>query len=178
MATDHHDKPGPPPGDGSQTHPLEPRRPEVPEHAQPKSMESHPAALPETHEHTVAHEESDVNIRAIVTFVVILFVIGAVVHVALWGLMAMYANQSSKADPAVSPLAIPSGTLPPEPRLLTDEPAALQQVRDEEEAQLKNLEAGKQSVIGKLPARGGTTPPSQTPARGMSRMDTSSGRKQ
>lgn len=159
-------------------HPLEPKRPEVPESAQPKSIESHPGAVPEPEDHTVAHEESDVNIRAIVTFVIVLFVVGAVIHVGLLGLMAMYARQSTQADPAVSPLAIPAGTLPPEPRLLTDEPAALRQVRDEEEALLKNLDAGKQAVVGTLPARAGVQPPSETPARSMSRMDTSSGRRQ
>jgi hypothetical protein len=177
MATDPRDKHIPPPGDDG-THPLEPTRPEVPEHAQPKSMQSHPGAVPETDDHVVAHEESDVNIRAIATFIIVLFVSGAVISVALVGLMGFYAQRSTEADPAVSPLAIPAGTLPPEPRLLTDEPAALRQVHAEEEPLLKNIDAAKQSVVGKLPARAGTTAPTQSPARGMSRMDTSSGRRQ
>jgi hypothetical protein len=177
MATNHRDHDDPA-ADGSGTHPLAPTRPEVPESAQPKSVESHPGAVPEPEGHAVAHEESDVNVRAIVTFVVLLFVIGAVIHVAVLGLMSMYARQSTNADPAISPLAIPAGTLPPEPRLLTDEPAALRQVRREEEALLKNLDAGKQSVIGTLPARAGTTAPAQTQGRAAARMDTSSGRRQ
>jgi hypothetical protein len=177
MATDPNDKHVPPPGDPG-THPLAPTRPEVPEHAQPKSMQSHPGAVPETEDHVVAHEESDVNIRAIATFIIVLFGAGAVISAALVGLMAVYADRSTQADPAVSPLAVPAGTLPPEPRLLTDEPGALRQVRSEEEAQLAHIEEAKQSVVGKLPARAGTTAPAQSPARGMSRMDTSSGRRQ
>jgi hypothetical protein len=90
----------------------------------------------------------------------------------------LYARQAVAADPPVSPLAIPAGTPPPEPRLLTDEPAALQRVRDEEAPLLKGIDAAKQSVVGKLPARAGTTPPAESPARAAARMDTSSGRRQ
>jgi hypothetical protein len=171
--------------DTERDHPLKPTRPEVPEHEQPKSMESHPAPLggeerPDDFEHdaTVAHEETDVNVRAIVTFVIVLFAFGAVISVGLRGLMAFYAQQAAAADPAVSPLAVPAGTQPPEPRLLTNEPAALQRAREEEEPLLKTIDAAKQSVVGKLPARAGANAPTQLPARGAARMDTSSGRRQ
>ncbi len=169
----HPDAPG-----NSGTHPLEPTRPDVPEGAQPKSMQSHPAHLHDEEGHVAAHEESDVNVRAISTFIIVLFAFGAVISVALLFLMGVYARQATAADPAVSPLAIPSGTPPPEPRLLTDEPGALRRAREEEEPALKNIDAAKQAVVGTLPARAGTEPPSASPARAAARRDTSSGRRQ
>jgi hypothetical protein len=171
--------------DTNHDHPLKPTRPSVRPEEQPRSTQSHPAHAgsadrPDDFEHdaTVAHEESDVNVRAIAAFVIGLFVVGLVIHVALWFLMGLYQQEASTRDPAVTPLAAPSGTLPPEPRLLTNEPAALQQVRQEEDAQLKDIERAKQQVIGALPARQGGTPPGESPARAATRMDTSSGRRQ
>jgi hypothetical protein len=130
------------------------------------------------HDATVAHEQSDVNIRAIAAFVIGLFAIGLVIHLALWFLMGYYQKEAVASDPAVSPLAAPAGTLPPEPRLLTNEPAALQQLHEEEDAQLKNIEQAKRDVLGSLPAREGGKPPSESPGRAATRMDTSSGRRQ
>jgi hypothetical protein len=147
-------------------------------HDTPKSLQSHPAHLHEEDGYVAAHEGTDVNIRAISTFIVVMFTFGAVIFVALLVLMGIYARQATAADPAVSPLAIPSGTLPPEPRLLTDEPGALKRARDEEEPALKDIDAAKQAVVGTLPARAGTPAPAETPARAAARRDTSSGRRQ
>ncbi|MBI2221151.1 MAG: hypothetical protein HYU53_08065 [Acidobacteria bacterium] len=163
---------------GSQTHPLEPTRPDVPDAAQPRSVQSHPGHLHEEDGHVAAHEESDVNIRAIGTFIVVLFTFGAVVCLGLLLLINMYSRQAVAADPAVSPLAVPSGTPPPEPRLLTDEPGALRRALAEDEPTLRNIDAAKQAVVGTLPARAGTAAPKETPGRRASRMDTSSGRRQ
>ncbi|HSL24108.1 MAG TPA: hypothetical protein VK886_21420 [Vicinamibacterales bacterium] len=163
--------------DTDRDHPLQPKRPNVPPEAQPRSAESHPAHVTEPEDHAVAHEESDVNVRAIVIFTLALFVVGAIVHLVLWGLMGMYARQAAAADPAVTPLAAPAGTPPPGPQLLRDEPAALRQLRNEEAPLLKDIERAKQAVVGTLPARaGGQAPP--TPSRSASRMDSSSGRRQ
>jgi hypothetical protein len=171
--------------DTNQDHPLKPTRPSVPPEAQPRSTGSHPGHIQATdgtgsyeHDASVAHEHSDVNVRAIAAFVIGLFTVGLVIHLALWLLMGFYQKEAIASDPAVSPLAAPAGTLPPEPRLLTNEPAALQQVRQEEDAQLKDIDRAKQQVIGVLPARPEGKAPEESPARSASRMDTSSGRKQ
>jgi hypothetical protein len=163
--------------DTNHDHPLKRTRPDVPGHAQPRSMESHPGALPEPDDHAAAHEESDVNIRAIAVFVVGLFVLAAIIHVGLWVLMKVYAQQSTAGDPRVAPLSVPAGTLPPEPRLLTNEPAALQQLHEEEAAALRNIEAAKQAVLEQgLPARADGKPPDATPAQAAAIRDSSSGR--
>lgn len=170
--------------DTNHDHPLQPTRPSVPPEAQPKSTQSHP--LPAAaggvddfeHDATVAHEHSDVNIRAIGAFVIGLFTIGLAIHLGLLGLMGFFQQEAVASDPAISPLAAPSGTLPPEPRLLTNEPAALQQLRDEEDAALTQIERAKGEVVGTLPAREGGKPVTGSPARAATRMDTSSGRRQ
>jgi hypothetical protein len=164
--------------DTNHDHPLNPTRPSVPGHLQPHSTASHPGALPEPEDHTVAHEESDVNVRAIAYFVIGLVVVAAIVHVGLWLLINLYATQSAEADPRVAPLSVPAGTLPPEPRLLTNEPEALQQLRDEEDGLLQTIEAAKQAVLDQgLPARADGTAPELSPAQAGARLDTSSGQK-
>lgn len=168
--------------DTDNDHPLKPSRPSVPEHTQPRSTESHPGYVESVddfeHDATVAHEHSDVNVRAIAAFVIVLFVLGFIIYLAVWLLMGFYQKEAVAADPAVSPLAAPSGTLPPEPRLLTNEPAALQQLRTEEDAQLKAIDQAKREVVGTLPSREGGPAPAESPARAATRMDTSSGRRQ
>lgn len=167
--------------DTNHDHPLKPTRPSVPPEQQPKSTDSHRAHRVTNdleHDETVAHEASDVNVRAIAAFVVGLFMFGALISLFLWFLIGFYQKEAVASDPAITPLAAPSGTLPPEPRLLTNEPAALQQLHEEENAQLKNIDQAKREVVGTLPAREGGKAPSESPARGATRMDTSSGRKQ
>ncbi len=165
--------------DINRDHPLEPTRPRVPPPEQPASLESHPEHLNDfEHDGTVAHEHSDVNVRAIAAFVIGLFIVGFLVAGGLAGLMKLFERQAVSADPAVSPLAAPAGTLPPEPRLLTNEPAALQQLRDEETRELKDIDRAKRDVVGTLPAREGGQAPGESPARAATRQDTSSGRRQ
>ena len=66
-----------------------------------------------------AHEHSDINVRAVLWFVATLVVVAALVHVSMYGLMVVFEHQAAKNDPFVTPLARPSGTLPPDPRLQT-----------------------------------------------------------
>lgn len=96
----------------------------------------------------VAHELGDVNISALAWSMVVMF--GVVLGTA--GLMAVLFNflagQAAARDPKLSPLAMPATTMPPttmaspffggapEPRLMTDEPARLTEVRRAEETQL------------------------------------------
>jgi hypothetical protein len=66
-----------------------------------------------------AHELSDINVRGIVWFVIVLAVTVVVVQVSMWGLFRLFDHVEVVNEPAVSPLATPTGTLPPEPRLQT-----------------------------------------------------------
>lgn len=55
----------------------------------------------------VVHEESDINVRAIIWFVVVLTAICLVINVAMWGLFKGLDYYEDTQDPPVSPLALP-----------------------------------------------------------------------
>ena len=96
----------------------------------------------------VAHEHSDLNITALVWSIVVMF--GVVVGTA--GLMALLfsflESEAKSRDPQLSPLAMPSTTMPktttaspffggaPEPKLMTGEPVRLKEVRTGEQETL------------------------------------------
>jgi hypothetical protein len=66
----------------------------------------------------VTHEESDVNIRAILQFVVGLLIFAAVVHVLMWYMLKFFERRQEKRTPAPAPMALTDKErLPPEPRL-------------------------------------------------------------
>ncbi len=140
----------------------------------------------EHHDHTgepagrpAAHEESDVNVRAIAGFIIALFVIGAIIQIALFGLFGYFGQQAAESDPRVAPVATPAGAPPPEPRLLTNEPLNLEQLRKEEDSELKNIDKAKEAVVNQhLPSRAGGKMPSESWSRELARMGTSSGRRQ
>jgi hypothetical protein len=83
---------------------------------------------------TVQHEESDVDIRAIFGFGIGLFVVGAVVHVAIY-LLFLYFSSGQQANRVRQyPLAAgQENRLPPEPRLQTNPRQDLQDLRAQEE---------------------------------------------
>ena len=89
------------------------------------------------HNEDVAHEHSDINIRTVLLAALALAVVSAVVMVAMWGVFTVLEHQAAANDPHVSPLAMPTGQLPPEPRLQTNEPAGLKKLR---EAEAKTLD--------------------------------------
>ena len=74
-------------------------------------------------EHTdnpaVQHEESDVNIRAILGFALALLVVAIVVHIAIWGLFRYFeaSTARSEAQPTYPLATKQEQRLPPEPRL-------------------------------------------------------------
>jgi hypothetical protein len=84
-----------------------------------------PGTNPDAHPHgdlhnpDVAHESTDISIRGVLWFVVILAVTVIVVQVAMAGLMKVFEHYEAANDSFVSPQAIPAGTLPPDPRLQT-----------------------------------------------------------
>jgi hypothetical protein len=83
----------------------------------------------------VQHEESDVNIRAIFGFGIGLFVVAAVVHVAIYLLFLYFARGQQTANSVRQyPLAAgQENRLPPEPRLQTNPRQDLQDLRAQEE---------------------------------------------
>ena len=100
----------------------------------------------------VAHEHSDVNIRALLMFCLGLVVVTAVVQVAMWGLFVVFERQAVQNDPVLSPLMLPAGELPPEPRLLTDEPANLRQIKSEEQRILQGFGwVDQKSGVARIP---------------------------
>jgi hypothetical protein len=55
------------------------------------------------------HEESDINVRAIVGFVIVLTAIVLAVDVAMFGLFKLLDYMEVKNEPVASPLALPAG---------------------------------------------------------------------
>jgi hypothetical protein len=94
------------------------------------------------HNEDVAHEHTDINIRAIAVFLIGLTAVCVFSAVAMWGVFVVLDRQAAKNDPPLSPLAAPAVEMPATttksptfgnaqqgPRLLTNEPAALREHR-------------------------------------------------
>jgi hypothetical protein len=71
------------------------------------------------HNPDVAHESSDINVRGVIWFIVTLVVVTATVQVAMWVMFRVLNRMEVRNDADVTPLAVPAGQLPPEPRLQT-----------------------------------------------------------
>jgi hypothetical protein len=97
------------------------------------------------HNAEVAHEHGDINVRSVIAFLVGLAVVMIVSMALMWGVFEVLERMAAANDPQISPVAIPAGQLPPEPRLLTNEPEQLQKTRD---AELKALMGGKDEKTG------------------------------
>jgi hypothetical protein len=100
----------------------------------PGTSDQHPHGDLENPE--VAHEEADVDIRAILWFVAILVVTTLSIHVSMWGLFRLFASMEAKNDPALSPLMVPAGQRPPDPQLQTTPWTDLRQYHENEEKRL------------------------------------------
>ena len=100
------------------------------------------------HNEDVAHEHVDVNISALVWSMVVMFGVVAGTAVLMLLLFNFLASQAKARDPKLSPLAMPSTAMPPtttaspffggapEPKLMTDEPKRLNEVRTSEQSLL------------------------------------------
>ena len=99
----------------------------------------------------VAHERSDVNIRAILMFAVGLIVVTAVVQLLMWGMFRWLDESARENDPQLSPLAERAPDMPKttidspafghargDSRLLTNEPLALERLRGSEAKRLEH----------------------------------------
>jgi hypothetical protein len=66
----------------------------------------------------VTHETSDINVRGVLTFVVVLTIATIVISIGMWLLFAYFSRQQAK-EPGPGPMALreKKDRLPPEPRL-------------------------------------------------------------
>jgi hypothetical protein len=90
------------------------------------------------HAEQIPVEGDGVSYSGIAWFVVILTVTTVFCQLLVWGMFEFMQSREDKRDPARSIVAAPTGTLPPTPNLLTDEPANLKHFRDAEKAALES----------------------------------------
>ena len=122
----------------------------------------------ELHNDDVAHEHSDVDIRALLMYGLGMFVIIGIVHGLMWLLFGFLERQALANDPKVSPLSVPAAQMPANtvvmpafggalgPQLLTNEYVALSRMREVEEQRLKGIEEAKKQLLQRgVPVRGG-----------------------
>jgi hypothetical protein len=88
------------------------------------------------HNPGTVHEHRDINVAAIVWFVVVLGLIVIFVDIAMWGLFKVFNHMESKNEPIVSPLALPAGQPLGPPGLQTTPWVDLKQFRKEQNAYL------------------------------------------
>jgi hypothetical protein len=82
------------------------------------------------------HEESDINVRAVLKFGAGLVVIAAVIHLAVWVLFRVFEGREVRNNPP-QPLAADAPRVPPNPRLQGNPRLDLEKLR-EQEASLLN----------------------------------------
>ena len=153
----------------------------TPTDPRPQAREDHLYAP--LHNEDVAHEHSDVNVRALMLSAVGLAVVVAVCAGIVYVLFGVFERQAAARDQVVTPLATPATSystpaeapaqLPPEPRLLTNEPQNLERFRAEQAGGLKGIDEAKKQLLQQgLPVRADApTDPrlgTRTPAQGES----------
>jgi len=113
--------------------------------------------MPELHKDTdnvdVVHEESDVNVGAIIRYGIGLFAVAVVVHVFLWWLLGVYERQNQRAQTQVFPMATGQGDrLPPAPRLQDNPQQELQELRTQQKALLEGYGwVNKETGVVRIP---------------------------
>ena len=86
----------------------------------------------------VVHEESDVNVSAIIKYGIGLLVIAAFLHVFLWWLQGTYSRQNERAQTQVYPLAAGQrDRMPPSPRFQQNPQQDLQELITRQKALLE-----------------------------------------
>ena len=156
---------------------------------------------PEFHNEDVAHEHTDVNIRAILMFAAGLVVVAIVVHFLIAGVFWWLEREARKRDPQLSPInaQVPATTTGSPffgharggAQLLTNEPMALQKLRDDEDKRLRGYgwvegkpgvahmpvgEAKKLILERGLPVRADGSPDAVTGTRAAAMGEASGGR--
>ena len=104
------------------------------------------------HNEDVAHEHTDVNVRQLLLYTMGLVLTCVICAVIVWGMFVLFEYQAAARDPQVSPLAAPRGQLPPQPRLLIDEPGVLKKQRAMEAETLDHYAwVDEKSGVARLP---------------------------
>lgn len=88
------------------------------------------------HSIEAGRELADVSIRSLFHQAFYLVIVCVAVWFAMAGMLKFVTGRLADADAPVSPLARQAGELPPEPRLLTDEPSNLRTFRTGEDERL------------------------------------------
>ena len=101
----------------------------------------------------VVHEESDVNVTAILRYGVGLVVVAAIVHVFLWWLLGMFERQNERRQTQVYPMAASEqNRLPPAPRFQENPQQELQDLREQQRARLEGYAwVNKENGIARIP---------------------------
>jgi hypothetical protein len=101
----------------------------------------------------IVHEESDVNVSAIIRYGIGLLVVAAVVHVFLWWLLGAYERQNQRAQTQVYPLSAGQrDRLPPAPRFQENPQEELQELRAKQKAQLEGYGwVNKEAGVARIP---------------------------
>lgn len=101
----------------------------------------------------VVHEESDVNVGAIIRYGIGLLLVGAVVQVFLWWLLGTYERQHERAQTQVYPLAAgQQDRLPPFPRFQENPQQELQDLRAKQKALLEGYGwVNKEAGVARIP---------------------------
>jgi hypothetical protein len=81
---------------------------------------------------TVGHEDTDIDVRTVLSFGAGMVVVAVTCAVIIRVLFGVLDRQARASDPPISPLARPAGQLPTEPRLETNERAKLTTFRVDE----------------------------------------------
>jgi hypothetical protein len=112
------------------------------------------SALPEkTDNPDIVHEESDVNVRAILQYGIGLAAVALVVHVFLWWLLGFYERRNERGQTQAYPMAAgQQNRLPPSPRFQENPQQELQDLRAKQGAVLEGYGwVNKDAGIARIP---------------------------
>jgi hypothetical protein len=101
----------------------------------------------------IVHEESDVNVRAILGFGIALVSAAAIVLVFLWWLQGLYQRQTERAQLQVYPLAAgQQEQLPPIPRLQEHPQEDMRKLRERQQALLNGYSwVNRDAGVARIP---------------------------
>ena len=101
----------------------------------------------------VVHEESDVDVSAILRYGLALLGVALVVHVFLWWLLGVLERQNERKQTQVYPMAASEqNRLPPVPRFQENPQQELQELRAKQKAQLEGYGwVNKDAGIARIP---------------------------
>jgi hypothetical protein len=101
----------------------------------------------------IAHEESDVNVSAILRYGLALAIAAAVIHVFLYWLVGVYERQYQRTQTQVYPMAVGrQDRLPPEPRLQDNPQEDLRSLRTRQDTRLHEYGwVNKEAGIARIP---------------------------